>query len=141
MSKKIYLSGKISGLPKDEYVANFAKAEELLRRDGYKVVNPTRSILTRWPFHKWMKYKHYLLFDIWLLLRCEYIYKLPGWKESRGAQIESCIAYHMKIFTLPLKVREVYDKKVAKAMAKNREQFHAPFIVKPETGPPTPPKK
>ena len=143
MSKRIYISGKISGLCREEYTANFAKAEEMLKKDGYRVVNPTRSILSRWPFNRWAKYKHYLIYDIWLLLRCDYIYKLPGWRESRGAQIESCVAFNMKIYTLPLKVRDAYDKKMAKAMAKNHEEFSRKnlVIVKPETDPPTPPKK
>ena len=131
MSKRIYLSGQISGLCREEYTANFAKAEELLRKDGYQVVNPTRTILSRWPLCRWAKYRHYLIYDIWLLLHCDYIYKLPGWKESRGAQIESCVAFHMKIFTLPLKVRDVYDKKVAKAMAANHEKVMAAKLPKP----------
>lgn len=122
MSKKIYLSGQISGMCREEYTANFAKAEELLRKDGYQVINPTRTILSRWPLCRWVTYRHYLIYDIWLLLHCDYIYKLPGWRESRGAQIESCVAYHMNIFTLPVKVQEAYNKKVAKFMVKNHEK-------------------
>ena len=144
MSKRIYISGKISGLCREEYTANFAKAEEMLKKDGYRVVNPTRSILGRWPWlYRLVGYRLTLLYDLWLLLRCDYIYKLPGWRGSRGAQIESCVAYHMKIYTLPLKVRDAYDKKMAKAMAKNHEEFSRKnlVIVKPETDPPTPPKK
>ena len=122
MSKRIYISGPITGLKREEYMGNFRKAEELLRKDGYHTVNPTRKPPCRWPWlYRIMGYRATLLYDLWLLLRCDYIYKMPGWKESRGAQIESCVAYHMKIFTLPLKVREVYDKKICKWQEKRKE--------------------
>ena len=32
------------------------------------------------------------------MLRCDMIYKIPGWQQSRGANIESCVAYHLNVW-------------------------------------------
>ena len=66
-------------------------------------------------------YRLVLLYDIILLLTCDRIYKIPGWRESRGANIESCFSYHFHIWFLPTEKRERIDKKLAKAMEKWRE--------------------
>lgn len=122
-TKKVYISGQISGLEREAYMARFAKAESLLRDGGYRVVNPTRVWVCRcerlWKFLAWRTSEHTiyaltLLYDLWLLMRCDLIYKIPGWRESHGANIESCVAYHLKIWQLPTKQRERIDKKMAK---------------------------
>lgn len=98
--KKVFISGKISGRPRAEYLAEFRAAEERLRAMGYRVSNPTRTLVCRWPLlYRLLGYNLTLLLDLWLLMRCDFIYKLPGWKRSRGANIESCVAYHFKIWT------------------------------------------
>jgi len=40
MKLKIYIAGKISGLPISEYTENFKKAEILLSESGFEPVNP-----------------------------------------------------------------------------------------------------
>lgn len=117
--KKVYIAGKISGLERDEYLANFAKAEELLRAIGYEPVNPTRFIVCRWQWlYRIVGYNLTLLYDLWHLLRCHHIYKIPGWHESHGANMESCAAYHFGIFPLPERERGRIDKKMCKFMEK-----------------------
>ena len=117
--KIVYISGQISGLERDEYMERFAYAEQLLTEQGYKAVNPTRFFICR---HLWayriVGYVGALLYDLWRLSKCDIIYKLPGWRSSKGANIESCWAYHMNIYLLPPKQREALDKKVAKHMEK-----------------------
>ena len=63
-----------------------------------------------------------LLYDIWLLMRCKNIYKLPRWQQSRGANIESCVAYHFKIWPVRQKVIDTINKKLEKIIKKNENQ-------------------
>ena len=104
--EKIYLSGKISGIPRQEYIKCFADAEEKLVKRGYKVCNPTKLLPSKhlWVYHI-IGYKLTLLYDIWHLLNCDYIYLLDGWMQSRGARIERCVAQVLCInqFSINLK--------------------------------------
>ena len=118
----------------------FAKAEELLRQQDYKVVNPTRLLPCRWRWvYRALGYRVTLLYDLWKLSHCDLIYKMPGWKESHGANIESCWAYHTGIYTVPPKIREAVDKKLAKHMEKWSKRNLT--VVSPLPPPPRPPKR
>jgi len=88
---RVYISGPISGLEKLEYVYNFAEAEAWLHGQGYhRTVNPTRVWACRWAWlYRIVGYRLTLLYDLWLLSRCQYIYQLPGSNKSRGARLES----------------------------------------------------
>ena len=100
---RVYISGPMSGLEREHYLEIFKLAEQSLRAHGYtKVVNPIRVWACRWPWlYRIVGYRLTLLYDLWLLMRCDLIYKLPGWQQSRGANIESCVAYHFKIYPVP----------------------------------------
>lgn len=120
---KVYLSGPVTGIDRDECIERFRKAEELLEADGFKVVNPMRTMMGRWPWlYKLVGYRLTLLYDLWLLMGCDRIYKMPGWKESKGANVESCVAFHFGAYTLPVKMREDYDKRISKHMEKWRQR-------------------
>lgn len=41
--KKIYISGKITGLPIDEVISKFQAAEAKIRRFGFEPVSPLRN--------------------------------------------------------------------------------------------------
>ena len=51
-------------------------------------------------------------------MRCDQIYKLPGWRDSKGANIESCVAYHFKIWPVSDSLTKNLDKRLAKLMDK-----------------------
>lgn len=121
--KKVYISGKISGLERSSYMAHFSIAEQMLRKAGYiSVCNPTKKPPCQWPWlYRIMGYNLTLLYDLWLLLRCDLIYKIPGWQESHGANIESCVAYHLGVWPVPKKTREKIDKRLAKFIHKEEE--------------------
>lgn len=97
-------------------------AEEKLRELGYvKIVNPVRVWACRFPrFHRLLvrlmgeqrAYSVILLYDLWLLMRCQRIYKIPGWKESRGAQIESAVAYNFNMFLINKSDRTIIDRHI-----------------------------
>ena len=84
---KVYISGKISGLPFGETKTKFDAAETELLKQGYEVVNPINNgipINAPWELHVAM--------DIVLLVGCHAIYMLPDWAYSKGATLEKNIA-------------------------------------------------
>ena len=90
--EKIYISGKITGLPIGEVIAKFHAAEEKIRRFGFEPVSPLRNgmpLETDWADHMGK--------DIALLLKSDAVYLLPDYNESKGARIELCIAVQQRM--------------------------------------------
>ena len=75
-------------------------------------------------------YRIVLLYDVLLLLRCDRIYKIPGWRDSRGANIESCVAYWFNLWVLPNNKRERVDRRLAKSMEKWRTLNNEDYVSK-----------
>ena len=127
MKKRVYISGRISDLPREQYMKMFGIAETMLRDKGYKPVNPTRFWLSRW--YKQLTrivgednaYRVVLLYDLWQLLRCNLIYKLPVWQQSKGANIESCVAYHFKVLPMSREVVAKIDKRIERSIKRYEE--------------------
>lgn len=121
---RVYISGPMSGLDCELYLKMFRRAEQSLRSRGYtRIVNPIRVWACRWPWlYRIIGYRLTLLYDLWLLMRCDQIYKLPGWRDSKGANIESCVAYHFKIWPVPQSDIKKLDKQLAKLMEKWRKK-------------------
>ena len=111
---KCYIAGRIGeDEDKDRRIALFGYVENLLREAGYVPVNPTRTVVSRWRWlYRIVGYKLTLLYDLWLLLRCDNIYKIPGWEVSRGANIESCTAFHFHKYPIYPSCRENIDRQV-----------------------------
>lgn len=128
ISAKVYISGPISGIRREHYVERFRLAEQMLRSLGYdNIVNPTRIWACRFPklnylirlvFGEQRAYTLILLYDLWLLSRCQRIYKIPGWKDSRGAQIESAVAYNYNMFLINRHERIAIDGGIEKLIKK-----------------------
>ena len=86
--KKIYISGKISGLPIESVVDKFARNAEFLMVKGFEPVNPIDVS----PYHVSKTWEDYMRDDISALMKCDAIYMLNDWGQSRGARIEYVIA-------------------------------------------------
>lgn len=84
---KIYISGPITGIPFDEVEQSFNNAEIRLKEQGHNVVNPLDNGLTK--DHSWCEH---MKADLKLMLDCEAIYLLKGYKDSKGAMIEYDLA-------------------------------------------------
>ncbi len=83
---KIYISGKISGLPFEQVAHKFNSAEERLKRQGIsKVVNPIKLDHSANTEQDWAKY---MKTDLIALLDCDTILMLPCWPDSTGAKME-----------------------------------------------------
>lgn len=129
----VYISGPMSSVQREQYVARFKLAEKILRSQGYtRIVNPVNVWTCRFPWlFRVVGYKLTLFYDLWMLTRCQRIYKMPGWRQSRGANIESCVAYHFGVFGLAMPARELVDKAIEKLIKKQAEELPPP--PKPQT--------
>ena len=85
--RRVYISGKISGLDYYYVQLKFAACAEALKSIGYEPVNPLKNGLP--PSASW---KEHMRADIALLKTCEYIYLQSDFVLSRGAMIELFLA-------------------------------------------------
>jgi hypothetical protein len=95
---KLYVAGKVTGLPWQDVTMKFGAAEVALKQKGYQVVNPLavvshqhgitpkadRLLDTPWEWcMRWC---------IASLMSCDGIVMLPCWAGSRGAKFERFVA-------------------------------------------------
>ena len=99
-SKKVYISGPITGCDPEWVESQFARAEKNLIGLGHRPVNPLKI----WGWWNWLfrrlPYQLQMLIDICKLHGCDAILKLPMWDYSRGAKLESAFAEFWKIENL-----------------------------------------
>ena len=81
----IYISGPITGT--SDYMERFAQAEDLLKRAGWGVINPT-AIDSMFPEGR-LTHRQYMKIDKVLLSACDAIFLLHNWKTSKGARKEA----------------------------------------------------
>ncbi len=84
---RIYVAGPMTGLPEHNFPAFHATAS-LLRAAGCEVVNPASNFGGRTDLPRPI----YLRVDVALLLGCDAVVMLPGWRNSRGAKLEYLLA-------------------------------------------------
>ena len=89
---KIYISGKITGLPLSEARQRFEDAAVFLAEIGFDPVNPLNNGLESSAM-----WKEHMVADIRLLLDCDAIFMMDNWIESRGASIEYDIANRLNM--------------------------------------------
>ena len=90
--KKIYLSGKITGLEQLEYELIFDLAEIIAIEEGFEPVNPVK--LNHNHDKTWASYmKH----DIKAMMDCDAILMIPNWSNSKGATTELELAYKLEM--------------------------------------------
>lgn len=82
MKKKVFISGPMSGYDNFNREA-FMEAEKKLKDAGYSVFNPA------WlNFDESWDTASIMAIDMAALSRCDAIYQLDGWRESKGAKAE-----------------------------------------------------
>lgn len=95
---KVYISGPITGVPREVYRANFANAADTLLEMGFTPVNPTLQLpdyeecgCPQDPTNK-HEWSCYMRQDIVMMLDSDIILMLPGWEKSHGARLELAVA-------------------------------------------------
>lgn len=89
---KLYISGRISGLPlqyaQDRF--NFGIKDAIIdtKATKEKCVNPFNIK----PFLGFKIWLCYMIADLYQLRKCDAIYMLNNWKQSRGSKIELAMA-------------------------------------------------
>ncbi len=93
---RIYISGKITGLPIEEVKEKFKKASKEVASSGHWPVNPLEIS----PFEESKSWIDYMADDIKELLSCDAIYLLKDWNQSKGARIEFVIAKELGLIKM-----------------------------------------
>lgn len=93
---KVYIAGKVGGLPLAQVFIKFSSAEFRLRRQGHEVVNPVRVCSQSWSW------EHCMRVCLKELIDCDAVCALEDWGESKGAKIEMYVAESLglKVITL-----------------------------------------
>ena len=118
----VYISGKITGLPRPTYLAHFAHAEQLLRREGYRVVNPTRFAVCRWPWlYRLIGYEKTLLYDLLRMTYSQRIFIITGWQDKQGERIESFTANELCIYRNQQGKKDELEKEMKEWMKQQDE--------------------
>ena len=81
-SRKVFISGKVSGLDYMEACKQFCDASKLVLTRGFYPVVPLDLCHSYWGWYRCMAV------CLWHLLRCKYILQLDNWTDSRGAKWE-----------------------------------------------------
>ena len=84
--KKVYISGKVTGLLPYRSMAAFGYASSTLRTAGCKVINPmviNDSLVSQGFTYEDLMHMCYAAIDV-----CDAVYMLKNWKDSEGAQLE-----------------------------------------------------
>lgn len=117
---KIYISGKITGLPLQEVKERFASAQALLEEIGFETVNPLEKGLPESA-----TWKQHMVKDIELLLQCDAIYLMENWVDSLGAKIEHDIAKRMDLYFLHESMIDEKRKEYEEAKKKENERINS----------------
>ena len=90
-AKKIYIAGKVTGLPYEETLLKFSAYHLQLMQQGHLAVVPLHLCNKDDAWHIAMRK------CIAALCTCDEIHMLPDWKDSPGATLEHKIATALQI--------------------------------------------
>lgn len=79
---KIYIAGKITGLPRPIYERRFATAEKALKAQGHKTLNPVSIVPQN------LEYEDQMSICMRLVEIADVLYMLDNWTQSSGAKRE-----------------------------------------------------
>ena len=88
--KRIYISGKITDTPMEEYMNKFQEAQDFLESKGYDVINPAK--VNHYLPPDSTHYREYIDMSLCMLRQADYIYLLKDWHSSKGATLEMYFA-------------------------------------------------
>ncbi len=107
---KVYLAGKMRGVPLFNFPA-FTAAAEKLRGWGYEVWSPHERDIKEDGFDpvkdKPRLIKEYMEHDLAAICRCDAVVLLPGWETSWGASLEVHVARQIGLTIYALEERSL----------------------------------
>lgn len=80
--KRVFVSGKVSGIEYLEACKLFYDAAAIVLRRGFIPVIPVELCRSYWGWYRCMAK------CLWYLFFCKYILQLDNWESSRGARVE-----------------------------------------------------
>lgn len=104
--RKVYLSGPISGYDYEERRMTFSRLAEVMRKVGLEPVNPMENGVP-----KDAASEVHMRADLKMLLECDSIMMLNGWKRSLGARVEHEVALSCGLLVMnesELALRDIY---------------------------------
>lgn len=96
MNKKIYIAGKVTGLPEKYVEKKFNKVQHILEAIGYKVINPINEVLKHgdgWATN----WEDAMYICIEAMLDADIVFFMWDWRESEGAKLEYKICINLGI--------------------------------------------
>lgn len=88
-SMKVFISGRVTGLPRAEAVRNFERGKKICMLNGFNFVSPTDVVDENATPREAMRML------IPMLLKCDAILMLNDYRFSEGAQLELAIVKYI----------------------------------------------
>lgn len=92
MKQKIYIAGKVTGVPQDQCTMNFALAQRAIEKIGHEAVNPL-MVVNDWN----ATWEVAMRKCIAALMECDLILMLEDYSSSPGARVELDLAKRLGI--------------------------------------------
>ena len=89
-SMKVFISGRVTGLPREVAVRNFERGKKICMLNGFNFVSPVDKVPTAATPSQAMKICFNALFD------CDAILLLNGHNFSEGSKLEEAVARYCK---------------------------------------------
>lgn len=80
---KVYVAGKVTGLPKDEIFKKFYESTKTLKKDGHTVMSPAVLALNEGFEHGDYMHICFAMVDV-----CDAVFMQKDWRQSKGARME-----------------------------------------------------
>ena len=80
---KVYVAGKVTGLPKNEVFRKFNESVRMLKEGGHAVMSPAVLVLNEGFGHEDYMHVCYAMIDV-----CDAVFMQRDWRDSEGARME-----------------------------------------------------
>ncbi|SDX10708.1 DUF4406 domain-containing protein [Flavobacterium degerlachei] len=92
MKQKIYIAGKVTGLPPEEVAAKFATTCARVAMEGLEPISPIEVVNN--PEAEWNSAMKQCLNA---LMKCDAVLAMPCYEQSRGAKVELWLSFNLSI--------------------------------------------
>lgn len=97
MKKTVYIAGKVSDLPVEQYQLKFEQASKTISEQGFEVYNPVQIIQEKYGETHLLPWSECMKEVLPYVIKADVVVLLPCWVHSRGAKIEFQLAKELGI--------------------------------------------